>query len=254
MKNKFLLLSFICLVAASCKKEVHLTKIVGHERLSISDSLEADPTIEDFVKPFYDRVNSDLDSVLAYSVDTFTKNNGDLNTAIGNYMADAVFEESNPVFLERTGKSIDMVLLNHGGIRSIISKGAITSRTAYQVMPFENSVVVAAIKGIQINDMFIYLSKAKRAHPVSRQFQLTLNKNETINSGTINGKPIDKNRIYYVATNDYLANGGDRMTFFQPNDSLYVLDYKIRNVLIDNFKKIDTLQPSIDNRFIQLED
>lgn len=254
MKNKLLLLGVICLIITSCKQEVHLTKIVGHERLSISDSIEGNADIEAFIKPFKDKVNRDLDSVLAYSVDTFTKNNGDLNTAIGNFMADAVFEESNPVFLSRTNKSIDMVLLNHGGIRSIISKGDITSRTAYQVMPFENSVVVAAIKGTQINDMFAYLSRAKRAHPVSRQLQLTLNENGDVESGTLNGEPVDKNRTYYIATNDYLANGGDRMSFFQPNDSLYVLDYKIRNVLIDHFKKIDTLQPTIDNRFIQLKD
>ena len=42
-------------------------------------------------------------------------------------------------------------------------------------------------------------------------------------------------------------NGGDRMDFFKTNDSLYVLDYKIRNVLIDYFTKIDTLNPVIDN-------
>ena len=42
------------------------------------------------------------------------------------------------------------------------------------------------------------------------------------------------------------------MTFFKPNDGLTVLDYKIRNVLIDNFKKTDTLHPVRDNRFIKL--
>ena len=57
-----------------------------------------------------------------------------------------------------------------------------------------------------------------------------------------------------MATNDYLYNGGDRMTFFQPNEGLHVLDYKIRNVLIDYFKKQDTLNPKRDRRFIQLKD
>ena len=44
------------------------------------------------------------------------------------------------------------------------------------------------------------------------------------------------------------------MTFFQPNAGLFVLDYKIRNILIDNFKKKDTLNPKRDNRFIQQND
>ena len=172
---------------------------------------------------------------------------------LGNLMADAVYSEGNPIFNKRTGKNIDFVLLNHGGIRSIISKGNVTIRTAFEIMPFENSVVVAAINGSQVKEMMEYLSKAKRAHPVSYQLQLTLDENETVKSVTVNGESIDNSKIYYVATNDYLYNGGDGMTFFQPNEGLYVLDYKIRDVLIDNFKKKDTLNPKQDQRFIQVK-
>jgi hypothetical protein len=40
------------------------------------------------------------------------------------------------------------------------------------------------------------------------------------------------------------------MTFFQPNEGFYDLDYKIRNAMIDYFKKTDTINPVIDDRFI----
>ena len=245
----FLKLFFLLLIFA-CNQETHLSKIEG-KRLEINDSISTNQDIENFIKPYRERVNNNLDSTLSYAVDTYSKSDGDYNTAIGNLMADAVYTESNSIFNKRTGKNIDFVLLNHGGIRAIISKGKVTTRTAYEVMPFENSVVVVALKGEQINKLADYLSKAKRAHPVSSQFQLTLNKNFEITSVTVNGKNIDPNKTYYVATNDYLYNGGDRMTFFHPNDSLYALDYKIRNVLIDYFKRKDTLDPKIDNRFIQ---
>ena len=56
-----------------------------------------------------------------------------------------------------------------------------------------------------------------------------------------------------MATNDYLYNGGGNMTFFKPNEGLYNLDYKIRNLLIDYFKKVDTINPVIDDRFIQIK-
>ena len=229
-----------------------LTRIQG-ERVDIDENISTDSSIDNFIKPFRENLNKNLDVLLSYAPDTYSKSDGKLNTAIGNLMADAVFEESNPIFNKRTGQNIDLVLLNHGGIRSIISKGNITIRTAFEVMPFENSVVVASIKGKQILEMSEYLSKAKRAHPVSRQLQLTLDKDSKVASITLNGQPIDKNTTYYVATNDYLYNGGDRMTFFHPSDSLYVLDYKIRNVLIDYFKKNDTINPKRDNRFIKLE-
>ena len=69
---------------------------------------------------------------------------------------------------------------------------------------------------------------------------------------TIGNKPIEEETIYYVATNDYLYSGGDRMTFFKQSLNTHILNYKIRNVLIDYFKKSDTLSPIIDDRFTKL--
>ena len=246
LKLCFLLLIFAC-------ASPNISKIEG-KRLNIDESLKPDEAIEAFIKPYRENVNKDMDNVISYAPETYTKRDGEYNTAIGNLMADAVFSEGNPVFNKRTGKNIDFVLLNHGGIRSIISKGDITTRTAYEVMPFENSVVVVTLKGEQINEMMEYLSKAKRAHPISNQVQLTLDKDGNIKSATVHGEPIDVTKTYYVATNDYLYNGGDGMVFFSKNEGLHVLNYKIRDVLIDNFKKRDTLNPKQDYRFIQLND
>ena len=251
MLKKHLLLVWILALMFSCQS-VHISKIEG-QRLTIDEALGSDKTIETFIKPYRDRINKTLDSVISYSPTTYTKNQGELNTGLGNLMADAVYDEANPIFKQRTGKEIDFVLLNHGGIRSIISKGAITPRTAYALMPFENSVVVVALKGSQINELFLYLSKAKRAHPVSKQLKLTLNPDYKVSSALIHGSMVDENKTYYVATNDYLFNGGDSMIFFQSNVGVEVLNYKVRNVLIDHFKKTDTLKAKRDHRFIKLK-
>ncbi|MFD1614261.1 5'-nucleotidase C-terminal domain-containing protein [Gelatiniphilus marinus] len=230
---------------------MHLTKVEG-KQIQVTDSLPLKPEIESYIKPFRDNIQKDLDSVLAYSTNTYSKTDGHLNTAIGNFMADAVYNEANPIFNKRTGKHIDMVLLNHGGIRSILPKGNISKRTAFKLMPFENSIVVVALKGAQIYNIIEYLRTRKRAHPISK-LKLVLDKDFNVFEAKINGKNIDKNKTYYVATNDYLYNGGDSMLFFKPNDSLYVLNYKIRNALIDTFKKLDTVKPVIDDRFITID-
>ena len=250
MKNFFLLLGLFLILLTSCKSK-SLYKIEG-KQIPVTDSLITNSFIEDFIKPYRIQINKSLDSVISYSKDTYSKKDGYLNTAIGNMMADAVYEQTNPVFNARTGHNIDIVLLNHGGIRSIISKGNITTRTAYSVMPFENSVVVVTMKGHKIKELVDYLIEEQRAHPI-HGLQLILNENQELNSATINGEPIDINKTYYVATNDYLYNGGDRMTFFKPNEHLDDLNYKIRNVLIDYFTKKDTIAPVIDDRFIKIE-
>ena len=250
MKNIFFLTCLTLILFTSCKSK-NLYKIEGRQ-IAVTDSLKSNQSIEDYIKPYRIQINKSLDSVISYAKDTYSKRDGHLNTAIGNMMADAVYEESNPVFKSRTGKEIDFVLLNHGGIRSIISKGNISTRTAYSVMPFENSVVVVKMKGTKVQELVDYLVREQRAHPIHR-LQIILDEELQLKSATVNGETIDTSKTYYVATNDYLYNGGDRMTFFKPNDSLHVLDYKIRNVLIDYFTKNDTIAPVIDDRFIQIK-
>lgn len=246
----FFLLYF--LVFLNCKEEkLQLSKIEGVQ-IEISDTLTKNLEIEAFIKPFRNNIQKDLDSVLAYSVKTYSKNDGDLNTAISNFMADAVYSEANPVFKNRTGKDIDMVLLNYGGIRSNLKKGNVSKRTAYQLMPFENNIVVVALKSNQIDSLISYLALDKTPHPISK-LKLSVDKNFSIIEAKVNGENISKSKTYYVATSDYLYNGGDNMTFFKTNDTIYKLDYKIRNALIDKFNELDTIRPVIDDRFIQIK-
>ena len=229
----------------SCETEY----LLSGNKIEINNAIEKDNKIAAFINPYKNNVDKQMDSVLAYSPVDYDKKNGVLNTAIGNMMADVVLKLSNPVYRARTNKNIDFVLLNHGGIRSIISKGNITFRTAYKVMPFENSVVVCELKGKDIYELINYLTLTRKAHPISG-INMVLDKNYNLLDVKINGKKIDENKIYSVATSDYLLNGGDKMTFFSKSKKNTTLDYKIRNVLIDYFKEVDTVNFKIDNRFI----
>lgn len=251
MNLKYLILVLLFCFFASFKQETHLVKIEG-KRIEINNELSGNKEIEDFITPYRDHVQKDLDSVLAYSINSYSKTDGHLNTAIGNFMADALYELSNPIFKSKTGNSIDMVLLNYGGIRSIIAKGNITARTAYEIMPFENKVVVSKLKGTYINELVSYLQQRRRANPISK-LNIKLDEDFELIEATINNEPINAERTYFVATVDYLFEGGGNMTFFNKSDSLYNLNYKMRNLLIDYFKKIDTLNPVIDDRFIQIK-
>tara|TARA_B110000093_G_scaffold177044_1_gene213407 strand:- start:926 stop:1681 length:756 start_codon:yes stop_codon:yes gene_type:complete len=249
--NKFIqIVGFLSLVL-SCDNSKTLVASEG-QNISINKDIESVKYVEDVIAPYKVNLDKTMNEVLSYSVDTYSKKDGDYNTAIGNLMADAVFELTNPVFQSRTGKNIDLVLLNHGGIRSILPKGNVTTKTAYNLMPFENSVVVVPLKGSVIMEMTTYLKAFKKAHPISG-LELVLNANNSYRKILVGGKIVEPSKTYYVATNDYLYKGGDRMNFLKKSDTLYDLNYKIRNVLLDYFSKNDTLKPTIDKRFIKLK-
>ncbi|WP_027137270.1 5'-nucleotidase C-terminal domain-containing protein [Gaetbulibacter saemankumensis] len=250
-KYYFLIIAAVFSISSCKDSQPHLTQIKGY-RIAITDSLKTDFEIDDFITPFREHINDDLNEVLAYAPETYSKDDGQLNSSLGNFMADAVYNRANPIFKSRTGNNIDMVILNHGSIRGVISKGDITKRTAYNVMPFENSLVVVALKKQQLDKLVTYLAKLKKAHPISK-LKILIDDNYEVVKVTINNNKILADKIYYVCTNDFLYNGGDDMTFFQPNNGLYVLNYKVRNALIDTFTDQDTINSMVDDRFIQIK-
>ena len=244
------IIGFLCLFL-SCDHSKKLVNTKG-ENISISNEMASDKAIEAVIDPYRINLDKSMNKVLSYAVDTYSKRDGDYNTAIGNLMADAVFELSKPILKSRTGKDLDIVLLNHGGIRSILPKGNVTTKSAYSLMPFENSVVVVPLKGSVVMEMTTYLQEFKKAHPISG-LELVLGPENNYQKILVGGQAVDPSKTYYVATNDYLYNGGDRMYFLKKSDTLYDLNYKIRNLLLDYFTKYDTLNPKKDQRFIKLE-
>lgn len=250
MKHSLYFLSLLALFLSSCKSEVQGITRIEAQHINVDNSFSENDSIEAFIAPYRDRIAREMDSVLAYAPRNLSKTEGDLNTAIGNLMADAVMEMASPVLESRTGNSIDIVLLNHGGIRSSLSKGEVTTRTAYQVMPFENEVVVAVLSGDQLQKLIDYLAEGQIAHPIAGM-QLVLNQDGSVEKALVQGAPIEAEARYYVATSDYLFQGGDNMDFFSGAEDIITLDYKIRNLLIDHFRQQDTISPIIDQRFIR---
>ena len=96
--------------------------------------------------------------------------------------------------------------------------------------------------------MINYLTNAKLAHPISNA-QIILNNNYELISAKVNNKLIKNTDYYNVATSNFLLNGGDKMDFFSNSIKSTKLNYKIRDLLIDYFISIDTLNLTNDKRF-----
>ncbi len=243
----FLTLFFII----SCSKQIyHVSKIEG-KRIPITEKENQIPEIENFIKPFREHINKDLDLILAYCPETLDKASGEWQTTIGNLMADVTLKKGNIVFNAREKRNIDICLLNHGGIRSILPKGNVTARTAFEIMPFENSLVVVVLKEEQILELVDYFIATKKAHPIAG-LTFTIDKNNQAKNILVQGKALNSETLYYVGTNDYLSNGGDNMNFFKKGVQKFDLDYKLRNILIDYFKEVDTI-PVINDVRITVE-
>jgi 5'-nucleotidase len=244
------ILIFFFLVFISCKNNpVYIQRIEG-KQLPISTEIEIDSSVNEIVAPYKNKLEKEMNQELAYAPVDLFRNREDAETNIGNFLADLCYKNGNAIFNQKTGKNIDFVLLNIGGIRANIAKGTVTTRNAYEVMPFENSMVVTELSYEKITELLEYLTVSKSPHPFSKQLQLVF-ENDKLVSALLNDKEFDKNSTYFVLTSDYLQHGGDKMDFFKDPITLIDLDYMIRTAIIDELTAIDTISAKVDGRVLR---
>ncbi|AUC14731.1 UDP-sugar hydrolase [Tenacibaculum sp. SZ-18] len=244
---KKILFSFCLLFLFNCEEaKKSLVKITA-KSIKVDSTLSPDNSIENIIAPFRDKMETSINTVITYTKKDLVRTDGELESSLGNLMADLSFERANPIFNKKTNKNIDFAMFNYGGIRAGIPAGEVTNKHAFELMPFENSLVVVELKPEKIKELVTYLIKNNKAHPLSKQIKLSV-KNENY-SLSINGDSFDNSRNYFVLTSDYLQSGGDKMDFFKNPVTLHKLDYKVRNAIIDYFKSKDTLISNLNERF-----
>ena len=123
--------------------------------------------------------------------------------------------------LDETGA--DIAISNGGGIRDSIKAGQITKGSVISVLPFGNYIVTKNVKGQDIIDALnATMAKLNGGFPHFAGMNV-LTEEYVDADGTIrwrvvsievNGAPIDAEKMYTLATNDFMAAGGDNYTMF----------------------------------------
>lgn len=241
----FILLSSILF---SCDREVkNLVKISA--KTNVLDSLipQDSAIIKEFL-PYKKKMVEEINKVLSYAPENLVRTDGNLQSSLGNLIADLSYNKANELFEKETGKKVDFAMSNYGGIRAGIWKGDVKVIHAFNLMPFDNTIVVAELTKEKVEELFEYFIVKNRAHPLSKQVQITIDGDKI--DIKINGKPIEEGRTYFVATSNYLQKGGDSMNFFLHPESLYDSNFLVRDAITEYFKSQDTLVSTLDSRII----
>ena len=182
------------------------------------DSGAADYKIIPVDKRYDDRTDASLDEKIApyrKGVDEI------MNRPVGK-LSMALDKESDELlnliadFIRDRGlqltDEVDFAIINKGGIRRGLPKGKITQGQIQSMLPFNNKVVVLEISGADILDNLSIMANTG-GNGLSSEAYVEYNPvDNSILKATVNGKNIEADRIYRLATIDYLANGGDYMT------------------------------------------
>jgi len=247
MKKIWILFFFSFLIIA-CKNNSHEVSKINAKQLKIGNEVKQDSSIIQLFTPYKKKMTNEITKSLSFSPKILERTDGNLQSTLGNLVADLSYEKANELFKNKTGKNVDFSMSNYGGIRAAIMKGDVTVSNAFELMPFDNTLVVVELNYDKIKALFNYFVAKKRAHPLSKNIQLTI-KNDSYNV-LINGKAIKKDKTYFVSTSNYLQKGGDGMIFFSEPESLFDSNFLIRDAIVDYFESKDTLSANLDNRVI----
>ncbi len=128
---------------------------------------------------------------------------GEGSSALGNFVCDAM----------REAAGADIALHNRTGIRADLAAGTARLREMYQLSPFGNTIVVLELSGAEILELVDHMFDAPRmfleTSGLSVDFDATAPAGKRIVAAKVGGQPIQADRLYSVATNNFLARGGD---------------------------------------------
>ena len=220
------ILFFLAVAGFSCNIAYKSQK-VEYTSYRISDTLEKDAAFLTLLSPYRGTVDSLMNGVIGYVVKNLDKKlpEGEL----GNFMADAFFQMAK----EKYKTPIDVAFMNHGGIRlNQLPEGNITTGRIYELMPFDNLLILQKIKGSVLQE-FLDLIASHGGWPVAG---LTMQiKNQKAVDVMIGGIKIDTEHVYTIVNSDYVANGGGDAVMLK-NIPQISNGYLMRDALFDYIK------------------
>lgn len=125
---------------------------------------------------------------------------------------------------------VDIAIVNMGGLRCEWNKGPITLQNVYELMPFDNELVVLTMMGKDILTLCDHI--AQQGGQGVAGLRMQIKKGKAVNV-TINKKKVIPNKKYYVATSDYLSTGNDHLEPLANHTNIWCSHKKIRELYRD---------------------
>lgn len=232
MKTRFIITGLGFLTLFSCKTPLSIANINAEKNIAVSQDLPEDDHFKKVIEPYRLELEGKMNTIISHTAVDLTKQ-GD-NSNLGNLLADYTLEGAD-VWARKNGitAGVDAAVINIGGIRTTVAAGDIITKQIYEVMPFENEVMIMKMKGSDLQGLYDYYLKTLKNNPVS---QIVIETDgDKITKQLINGKPVDPAKIYYIATSDYLALGGDNMDYFKKGEMI-ATGIKLRDLFLEKFK------------------
>lgn len=235
---------------------------IDWEIIPVTDKIENAPEFAVVTDKYKDILLKLAEPVGATSValDALSVSNRNHETNIGNYLAD----------IYRSATGADVAIMNGGSIRADLTynPGVLTKRDVLSILPFNNAIVKIEISGKILREALehgVAKSGGEDAEPgrfpqisgMNFTFDAAKPAGNRITEIKVGGKPLDENKIYTLATSDFLvARGGDGYTMFKNAKVLIKAESAPKDsevfeqAIVNSPNK--TIAPKLENRVVKI--
>ena len=158
-----------------------------------------------------------------------------------NWASDALWEAAKKVYPGR----VDIAIVNMGGMRCSWQAGPITRGCVFELMPFDNRLVVLTLKGTDIIALCESFARYGGQGVAGMRVKIV---DGQLADVSIAGRPVKDQALYTVATSDYLSGGADHMEALTRYVDYWNSDLLIRELYLEAVREQDTLRAAVDGR------
>mgnify|MGYP002626676064 CR=1 FL=1 len=243
MKKSLLLC--ICMLPLAAGGQKYKVRAIASERMEVTAALDSTPHARAMaiVEPYKHSVDSVMMPPLGLSRTSMAP--GRPESLLGNWAADVMVETSTATGLDRA----DFGVMNVGGLRNNMPEGIVRKGDVMLISPFQNYAVVLEMKGSDVEALFQDIA-AVHGEAVSASVRLEISQDGKLINATIDGKPIDKNRTYRVATIDYLMEGNDKLYSLKKHTKVHEMHLLARDAMAEYIIKNKVIDSRIEGRIV----
>jgi 5'-nucleotidase len=220
--------------------------------LPVVDTVQDDAEMAKLIAPLALELQATFGKELVLAPQGLFRGRGGEENFLGYWVADLMRERAQQFI----GVPVRFAITNSGGLRGNIRAGVVKIRDIYEVMPFENELVVAEYTGAEVLQIVkdgILRRAGEPCSGVCARVLGTPDKPEFVITWS-DGTPINPEETIKVALSDYLLSSGDTISTLRKGRRPITTGIPLRELLIDECARLGKLKapliPPAGKRFV----
>ena len=227
-------------VMTGCRKQMQVRSFeLSHYDIDAATDSIADLSYEQALAPYKTALQEELNVVLGYAEAEMIVRRPECSMV--NWTADALLVKARQYCPEH----VDMALVNIGGVRCNWPKGDITRRNVFELMPFDNKLVVLTLSGQDILELCQVMAEVDGEGVAGLRMSA---EDKQLITATIDGNAIMPEKFYTVATSDYLSGGKDKLTPLTNSVARWDSHRLIRDLYMEYITEHPQVVAAVDGR------